>query len=86
MSSPAGIIQEFALRAGTYLFVMFWLLLSAWWLSKPFKETVQNWGSWDTYPIPSKRAAMHVFWMMLLVAGDFLILWLTLAWFTHPLP
>lgn len=79
---PATILGRLLFRLGTFLLLMAWLAGSGWLLFVFGQQIYARWGSWQTYPVPDKRAMKHVVALLTVLGVWALFLWVALIWFT----
>lgn len=69
-------------RAGTFLLILAYLVGSSWYIGVFTRQIYARWSSWQTYPLPDKRAIKHIVGWLVLVAADLLLMWFGLWWFS----
>lgn len=57
------------LRFGILFFTLAWSIWSLRKLWTAIQEVIDNWGRWETYPVPDKRAANNLAWVFLILSG-----------------
>lgn len=80
--APYEIVSDVLLRVGTFLLFVAGFLGSAWLIGVFAKDIYANWGRWQTYPVPDKRAMKHLVTLLAVIGVWVLFLWLTVVWFT----
>ena len=81
MDAPT-VVADALLRLGTFLVFLAWVFGSGWLLVVFGRDVYANWGRWQTYPLPDKRAAKHLFVLLTLSGLWAILLWTALVWFT----
>lgn len=78
----ATLLGDLLFRLGTFLLLTAWILGSGWVLVVFGQQIYARWGSWQTYPIPDKRAMKHLVALLIVLGLWALFLWTALIWFS----
>lgn len=81
--TPEQTALQFLFRAGTLFMLVAWVLGSAWYLIAVGRDIYARWGSWQTSPIPDKRAIKHLVAFLALIGINLLLTWFGIWWFAR---
>lgn len=77
----SALLAELLFRLGTFCLALAWIVGSGWLLVVLGSDVYRRWGTWQTFPIPDKRAAKHLVALLTLVGVWTLFLWFAVVWF-----